>query len=166
MHYLNIEKMMWFAITIYWIVSAIFVKKTIKRQPAPETNCIYNLCFDCFLSSFRKLYFVCIFIPPGSVSIGSMEDGRSVALRHRTHFFSDGKNLSGRKLEWNYNNKERSSTDSVRSLRHHQEPHLYRFSHSFYRMRHESGAVEGMDRYNIFTRSHAGQDKKRRRIYE
>ena len=33
MNYLNIEKMMWLAITIYWIASAQFVKRTIKRQP-------------------------------------------------------------------------------------------------------------------------------------
>lgn len=43
MDFLNIEKMMWFAITIYWIVSALFVKKTIKRQPAPE-RLVYIIC--------------------------------------------------------------------------------------------------------------------------
>lgn len=43
MHYLNTEKMMWFAITIYWIISAVFVKKTIKRQPAPE-RIVYIIC--------------------------------------------------------------------------------------------------------------------------
>jgi protein-S-isoprenylcysteine O-methyltransferase Ste14 len=43
MNYLNIEKMMWFAITIYWIVSSFFVKKTVKRQPASDIL-VYIIC--------------------------------------------------------------------------------------------------------------------------
>jgi protein-S-isoprenylcysteine O-methyltransferase Ste14 len=43
MNYINIEKMMWFAITIYWIVSALFVKKTVKRQPVQE-RMAYIIC--------------------------------------------------------------------------------------------------------------------------
>jgi protein-S-isoprenylcysteine O-methyltransferase Ste14 len=34
MDYLTIEKLMWFAITVYWLVAAMFVKKTLKRQAA------------------------------------------------------------------------------------------------------------------------------------
>ncbi len=43
MNYIHIEKMMWFAITIYWIISALFVKKTVKRQPAQE-RMVYIIC--------------------------------------------------------------------------------------------------------------------------
>jgi len=43
MNYLKIEKMMWFAITIYWIISALFVKKTVKRQPLQE-RMVYIIC--------------------------------------------------------------------------------------------------------------------------
>jgi protein-S-isoprenylcysteine O-methyltransferase Ste14 len=63
MDYLNIEKMMWFAITVYWILSALFVKKTIKRQPAPERMayiiCVliaFCLLFENYIS-FAFLYY-------------------------------------------------------------------------------------------------------------
>ena len=57
MHYTQIEKMMWFAITIYWIISALFVKKTVKRQPVQERMgyiiCIliaFSLLFENYIS--------------------------------------------------------------------------------------------------------------------
>jgi protein-S-isoprenylcysteine O-methyltransferase Ste14 len=43
MDYLRIESMMWCAITLYWIVSALFVKKTVKRQPAAD-RMVYIIC--------------------------------------------------------------------------------------------------------------------------
>ena len=52
MHYMQIEKIMWFAITIYWIVSAVFVKKTVKRQPIQE-RMIY---VSCVLIAFSLLF--------------------------------------------------------------------------------------------------------------
>jgi protein-S-isoprenylcysteine O-methyltransferase Ste14 len=67
MNYINIEKMMWFAITLYWIISALFVKKTVKRQPVRERMgyiiCVliaFCLLFENYISYaflYRKVLF-------------------------------------------------------------------------------------------------------------
>jgi protein-S-isoprenylcysteine O-methyltransferase Ste14 len=61
MDYINIEKMMWFVITIYWIVSALFVKKTVKRQPVRE-RMVYIICVLIAFSLLFEHYFSFAFL--------------------------------------------------------------------------------------------------------
>ncbi|MDP9041278.1 MAG: isoprenylcysteine carboxylmethyltransferase family protein [Bacteroidota bacterium] len=56
MNYLNTEKLMWLAITIYWLVTALFVKRTLKRQPAAE-RLAYILCVLLAFSLLFENYF-------------------------------------------------------------------------------------------------------------
>jgi hypothetical protein len=78
-----------------------------NKKTARTGEIVYIICvFDSFLSSFRKLYSF-HFLLARFISIRNMEDVLLPTLKG-LKFFSDGKNLSGRKIEWNYNNKERS----------------------------------------------------------
>src|SRR3984893_9035946 len=61
MNSLNIEKSMWFAIAVYWVISALFVKKTLKRQAA-RGRLAYILCVLLAFSLLFENYFPLAFL--------------------------------------------------------------------------------------------------------
>jgi protein-S-isoprenylcysteine O-methyltransferase Ste14 len=56
MNYLNTEKMMWASLAVYWLISAFFVKRTIKSQPTPE-RFAYVVCVLLAFSLLFESYF-------------------------------------------------------------------------------------------------------------
>ena len=61
MGYINTEKIMWLAITVYWLMSALFVKRTVKRQAASD-RIAYIICVLLAFSLLFENYFPFTFL--------------------------------------------------------------------------------------------------------